>query len=99
VEYNVAFHFKSNKEKEQFQKRDNIVEFGTKTVRHEPKVIHQNLETIEFAKNIQLKENLEVVKETIERETKTIINNITRLRYWDTKKPMPVVKLEFVFLI
>jgi hypothetical protein len=95
VEYNVAFHFKSNKEKEQFQKRDNIVEFGTKTVRHEPKVIHQNLETIGFAKNIQLKENLEVVKETIERETKTIINNITRLRYWDTKKPMPVVKLEF----
>jgi hypothetical protein len=43
VEYNVAFHFKSNKEKEQFQKRDNIVEFGTKTVRHEPKVIPQEL--------------------------------------------------------
>ena len=91
----IAFHFKSNKEKEQFQKRDNIEEFGTKTVWHEPKVIHQNLETIGFAKNIQLKENLEVVKEIIERETKTIINNITRLRYWDTKKPMPVVKLEF----
>jgi hypothetical protein len=61
VEYNVAFHFKSNKEKEQFQKRDNIVEYGTKTVRHEPKVIHHNLETIGFAKNIQLKENQEVV--------------------------------------
>jgi hypothetical protein len=27
----IAFHFKSNKEKEQFQKRDNIEEFGTKT--------------------------------------------------------------------
>jgi hypothetical protein len=79
----LAFHFKSNKEKEQFQKRDNIEEFGTKTVWHEPKVIHQNLETIGFAKNIQLKENLEVVKEIIERETKTIINNITRFRYWD----------------
>jgi hypothetical protein len=36
----------------QFQKRDNIEEFGTKTVWHEPKVIHQNLETIGFAKNI-----------------------------------------------
>jgi hypothetical protein len=36
--------------KEQFQKRDNIEEFGTKTVWHEPKVIHQNLETIGFAK-------------------------------------------------
>jgi hypothetical protein len=54
----IASHFKSNKEKEQFQKRDNIEEFGTKTVWYEPKVIHQNLETIGFAKNIQLKENL-----------------------------------------
>jgi hypothetical protein len=30
----IAFHFKSNKKKEQFQKRDNIEEFGTKTVQH-----------------------------------------------------------------
>ena len=63
---------------------------------HEPKVLHQKLETIGFAKHIRIKENIEVVKETIEREKpKTIINNITRLRYWDTKKPMLVVKLEF----
>ena len=41
--------------------------------------IHQNLETIGFAKNIQLKENLEVVKEIIERETKTIINTVKKL--------------------
>jgi hypothetical protein len=35
---------------------------------HEPKVLHQKLETIGFAKNIRIKENIEVVKETIERE-------------------------------
>jgi len=91
----IAVHFKSKKEKEDFKKREIIEEFGKDTFWHEPKILQTKIETVGFAKNIQTKDNLESIKEKIETQTNTSIKNITRLRYWDTKKLMPVVKIEF----
>ncbi|VDI78685.1 Hypothetical predicted protein [Mytilus galloprovincialis] len=91
----VAVHFYSKQQKVDFQNKTVIEDFGKDSCWHNPKSCENNKETIGFGKNVPLNTNLENLKDKIERQTNTNIISISQQRYWDTKKLMPVVKINF----
>ncbi|VDI76309.1 Hypothetical predicted protein [Mytilus galloprovincialis] len=91
----IALHFPSSEEKKKFKERDAKEVFGEDSVAHYPASHYHKQNIIGFAKNIPLNLNLDKLKSEIEYQTGGNISEICRLHFWDTKRPMKVVKIFF----
>ncbi|CAG2244428.1 unnamed protein product [Mytilus edulis] len=91
----IALHFPSSEEKKKFKERDAKEVFGEDSVAHNPASHFHKQNIIGFAKNIPLNLNLDKLKSEIEYQTGGNISEICRLHFWDTKRPMKVVKIFF----
>lgn len=91
----IALHFDSVTEKKEFQERDSKEVFGIQSSAHNPAKVNKDKEIIGFAKNIPINTDLEELKDKIESQSEANISEIHRLKFWDTKRPMRVIKIKF----
>jgi hypothetical protein len=91
----VALHFEKEEDKTYFENCDTTSIFGQNSVLHKPRTEFENHNKEGFLKDIQSNIDLNLLKDNIEQQSKTQILSINRLRYWDTKTFMPIVKITF----
>ena len=91
----VALYFQDLDQKKKFQERDSKAIFGHTSVAHNPSKTTISIEIVGFIKNVPLNVDVGTLKKGIESQTRGSISKIHRLQYWDTKRPMKIVKVIF----
>lgn len=91
----IALHFEKKEDLTEFKTYNTEKIFGKESNIHLPASIRPHRESIGFIRDIPIHKNIKDIKSQIEKQTTAQITKVTRIRYWDTKKPMPIVKIEF----
>lgn len=92
----IALHFKEEYKVVQ-ENINHIIPnniFGGKTNNHIPESHARNRETVGYIRNIPLNCDISSIRQKIKDLTQVKIVKLQQLRYWDTKKCMPIIKIQ-----
>ena len=92
VQGGLAIHLKEDTDCEQFIECWPEDSFGGGTVAHQPKKFNNNCKVSAFLRDIPSSISIQTVKNSL---SDIKYKSIRRMRFHDTKKPMPIIKVTF----